>query len=97
MDDVTVKGARLLNERVGWWGLSVFDLAALGYFLIILNSLLKPYGLELLAFPVIGLAFIFLLSIRLKSRPKTIRDFIKSKMKSQKMNHLLSPVNKGRK
>lgn len=75
-----VKGARLLNERPGWLGLSIWDLGALGYVLILTNACLRPFGLELLSFVTTGVAFLILLQIRLKSRPKTIRDFLKSKL-----------------
>lgn len=80
------KGARLLNERPGWLGLSVWDLGALGYVLIISHAVLRPFGLELLAFLIAGAAFLILLRIRLKSRPKTIRDFLKSKLGSKTLN-----------
>lgn len=81
-----VKGARLLNERPGWLGLSVWDLGALGYVLIISHSLLRPLGLELLAFLTAGVAFLILLQIRLKSRPKTIRDSLRSKLGPRILN-----------
>ncbi|QDK37917.1 hypothetical protein DOE51_10140 [Bdellovibrio sp. NC01] len=71
------RSARLLNERSGWLGLSVWDLAIVAYTLIIANSLLQPFGFELLAFPIAGIALLFLVNIRLKSRPKTIRDYLR--------------------
>lgn len=80
------RGARLLNERPGWLGLSVWDLGGLGYVLIFSHALLRPFGLELLAFLVAGVSFLVLLRIRLKSRPKTIRDFLKSKLGSRILN-----------
>jgi hypothetical protein len=83
MGNIRVKGARLLNERPGWLGLSVWDLGGIGYVLIISNALLRPWGLELLSFLIAGLAFLILLQVRLRSRPKTIRDYLKSKMKSK--------------
>lgn len=78
-----VKSVRLLNERNGWFGLSVWDICGLGYFLLIAHTLLALVGLELLSFVLTGLAALVLLSIRLKARPKTIRDFIRSKITSK--------------
>lgn len=78
-----VKGSRLLNERPGWLGLSIWDLGGIGYVLILSNALLRPWGLELLSFIVAGVAFLILLQIRLRSRPKTIRDYLKSKIRSR--------------
>lgn len=72
-----MKSLRILNERSGFLGLSVFDLAFLGYTLIILNSVLSKFGLELLSFPIVGLISILLIHIRLTRRPKFIRDFLK--------------------
>lgn len=81
----TVKSARLLNERPGWLGLSVWDLVFLGYFLIILNSLLRPFGLELLSFVIVAVLGVCLLQVRLRSRPKTIRDFLHSKVMTKRI------------
>lgn len=92
MGEVSVRGAKLLNERVGWFGLSVWDLAAVGYSLIIFNAILKPYGLELLSFLFAGFVFLTILRIRLRSRPKTIRDFLRSKVSSPKLQYLLTPT-----
>jgi len=78
-----VKGARLLNERSGWLGLSIWDLGGVGYVLILSNTLLRPWGWELLSFVIAGFFFFILLQIRLRSRPKTIRDFLKSKVGSR--------------
>ena len=81
-----VQGARLLNERPGWIGLSVWDIGSVGYVLIISHSLLWPFHLELLAFFIAGICFLFLLKIRLKSRPKTIRDYLRSKMTTRSVS-----------
>lgn len=80
-----LKSARLLNERPGWLGLSVWDLGLIGYVLIIFHSILEPWGLELLSFVVAAGAFIFLLKVRLKHRPKTIRDQIRNALTSKKI------------
>lgn len=74
------KSSRLLNERSGWLGLSVWDLATISYILIGANALLRPYGYELFAFPVAGVALFVLINIRLKSRPKTIRDSVRAQL-----------------
>lgn len=66
---------RILNERGGFFGLSVVDLGVLAYVLIGANSVLGGWGLELLAFPVAGLVGAWLVSIRLRFRRKTIRDW----------------------
>lgn len=81
MSNIRVKSARLLNERPGWLGLSVWDLGCIGYILILSNALLREVGLELLSFLVAGIAFLILLQIRIRSRPKTIRDYLQSKIK----------------
>ena len=78
-----VKGARLLNERPGWLGLSIWDLAVVGYTLIISNAILRTFDLELISFVIAGIVFLILLQIRLKSRPKTIRDYLRSKLGSK--------------
>lgn len=80
-----VKSARLLNERSGWLGLSVWDLGAVGYVLVISNTLLTSTGFELLSFLIAGAFFLGLLQIRLRSRPKTIRDLMRSKLGRQKI------------
>lgn len=81
-----IKTVRLLNERPGWLGLSFWDMGGVGYFLLLSHALLKHFGLELLAFVLTGIALILLLKIRLKNRPKTIRDFLKSRMPIKKFN-----------
>ena len=78
-----VNSARLLNERSGWMGLGVMDLIALGYLLIACNLTLKPWGLELLSFLIVGLVALFLIRVRLRNRPKTIRDYLRSKLTSK--------------
>ena len=72
-----MKSPRVLNERSGFLGLSVFELAFLGYGLIVFHSLLGQIGLEVLSFAVVGLATVLLIHIRLTRRPKFIRDFLK--------------------
>lgn len=72
--------SRILNEKPAFLGLEVSDLAIVGYLLIITHSLLSPLGLELLSFPVVGIVTFLLVGIRLKNRPKIIRDFLISKM-----------------
>lgn len=72
--------SRILNEKPAFLGLEVSDLAIVGYLLIITHSLLRPLGLELLSFPIVGIVTFFLVGIRLRNRPKIIRDFLISKM-----------------
>lgn len=73
---VKYSNSRLLNERSGWLGLSIWDLSAIGYILIISHLLLESVGLELLSFLVAGISAGALINIRLRSRPKTIRDYL---------------------
>lgn len=68
---------RVLNERSGFFGLSVLDFGVLAYALIGANTVFSRWGLEILAFPVAGLLGVVLVTIRLRFRRKTIRDFAK--------------------
>lgn len=72
---ITKYPSRVLNEKPGFLGLSVFDFAVLGYFLILTHTVLTHFTLELLAFPLSGLVTVFLINVRLKNRPKVIRDY----------------------
>lgn len=72
-----VSPSRYLNEKSGWMGLSVFDLAGLSYFLIFVHGPLSKAGLEIFAFAVVGVATYALIYLRLRERPKVIRDFCK--------------------
>jgi len=80
-----IKSARLLNERPGWLGLSIWDLGVVGYTLIFSHAILTPLGLELFSFLVGTGVLLVLLKIRLRSRPKTIRDYIKNKITSSQI------------
>lgn len=71
-----VRPSRFLNEKSGFLGLSVFDLAALGYALVFIHPFCAARGLDILAFVAIGILAYFLVSLRLRHRPKTIRDFL---------------------
>ncbi len=75
-----VQSSRLLNERSGWLGLGIWDLVVIVYTMIASNAVLQLFGLELLIFPIGGIVFLLILNIRLKSRPKTIRDYLRSKL-----------------
>ncbi len=68
--------SRLLNERPGIMGLSVVDIGVIGYSLIFSHSILGLVGMELLSFPLVGLLALSLIGVRIKYRPKIIRDFI---------------------
>lgn len=76
---MTIQPSRLLNEKVNFLGLTILDMCFLGYLLISSNALLEKISLELLSFPIVILAALFLIQIRLKHRPKTIRDCFKQK------------------
>lgn len=68
--------SRTLNESSSLFGLGIWDLAFLGYGLVLLNELLKPFGLESFSFLVTGLIFLVLIKLRVSGRKKIIRDFI---------------------
>lgn len=70
------KPSRVLNEFSGFMGLQVWDLAGVGYTLVISYQLLLPFGLEVLSFLISGLLGFLILQIRLSCRRKVIRDFI---------------------
>lgn len=67
----TYTSSRILNERSGFLGLTVIDLIVLTYVLIVAHKLCG-----LAAFPIVGVIAFFLVSIRLRSRSKVIRDFV---------------------
>lgn len=68
--------SRILNEKPGFLGLTVGDFAVLGYILILSHGFLSTLGFELLAFPITGFLTVSLMSVRLKHRPKVVRDYI---------------------
>lgn len=68
--------SRVLNEKMNFLSLSVIDIATLGYVLIISNGVLSIFGLELFSFVILGITTSGLISIRLKFRPKSIRDYL---------------------
>lgn len=72
--------SRILNEKPGFLGLTVIDFAVLGYFLILSHEALASISFELLAFPLTGLLTVFLVGVRLKYRPKVIRDYFLYKL-----------------
>ncbi|AZZ37314.1 hypothetical protein CIK05_11110 [Bdellovibrio sp. qaytius] len=73
---MTRKPSRILNEQTTFLGLTVLDLAGLGYTLIISHSLLAKLQLEILSFGISGILLFALIGIRAKYRPKTIRDYL---------------------
>ena len=73
---MTKTPSRVLNEKMNFMALSLVDIAGLGYFLIITHSLLAPFKIELFSFAVTGITAMTLISIRIKQRPKIIRDFV---------------------
>jgi len=72
--------SRVLNEKMNFMSLSVIDVSVLGYVLIISHAILSPIGLQLLSFVLVGLVTTSLISIRIKHRPKIIRDFLTYKL-----------------
>lgn len=63
--------SRILNEHSGFLGLSVIDMIVLTAILVIAHECV-----DLLSFPITGVAAFALVGVRLRSRPKTIRDFV---------------------
>ena len=72
-----MKTSRILNEKSGFFGLGVLDLAGLGYFLILTHSIFEKMNLEILSFLITGILTVILIQIRLTQRQKFIRDFLK--------------------
>lgn len=72
--------SRILNERTTFLGLSVLDLAGLGYTLIISHTILAKFNFELLSFVFVGLLLFFLIGVRSKYRAKSIRDYLAFKL-----------------
>lgn len=77
---MTKTPSRVLNEQTTFLGLTVLDLASLGYALIITHSLLSSFNLELFSFVIIGFLLFLLIGIRSKYRAKTIRDYLMFKL-----------------
>jgi hypothetical protein len=82
---MNIQPSRILNEKSGFLGLSIIDMAVLAYSLVALHSLLLPFGLEIVAFFFVGLIGYGLVAIRLRFRRKTIRDFIRWKCSSWRL------------
>lgn len=66
---------RILNEPVGFMGLTSLDLCALGYLLVATHGLLDSFDLGLLSFVAVAIVGYVLIAIRLKFRRKIVRDF----------------------
>lgn len=75
------KSSRYLNEKSTWFGLGVFDLAGLGYFLILTFELLERWNLGFASFIFTAILAFSLIQVRLSQRPKCIRDFIQFQFK----------------
>lgn len=80
---MSVRPSRFLNEKSGFLGLSVWDMAILGYLLVIAHGALQPLGFDWLAFVICAIAGYLLVSIRLRFRRRTIRDFLLFQLKSR--------------
>ncbi len=65
---------RILNERSGFFGLLVVDLAVLGWLLIFSHALLEKIQLGYLALLIAGFNAVVLIAVRLRYRRKIIRD-----------------------
>lgn len=77
---MTKTPSRILNEQTTFLGLSVLDLAGLGYMLIISHAILSNFKVELLSFVLVGFLLFLLIGIRSKYRAKIIRDYLAFKL-----------------
>ncbi len=68
---------RVLNEPPAFFGLSIMDLAGLGWCLVLSNSLLEPFGLGLLSLVITSFIAAAVGTLRLRYRRKIIRDSIR--------------------
>lgn len=66
---------RILNEKSGFLGLSIWDMAGLAYLLIGLHSILAEFNIEWVSFFIWAALAYIVVSIRLRCRRKTVRDF----------------------
>ena len=78
-----VHPSRHLNERAGFLGLSIWDLAVLAYFLVLSQSVLASFHVDWIAFLATLFVGYVLVSVRLKFRPKAIRDAAKFQLSSR--------------
>lgn len=77
---MTKTPSRILNEQTTFLGLSVLDLAGLGYILIISHAILSRFQVELLSFILVGFLLFLLIGVRSRYRAKTIRDYLAFKL-----------------
>lgn len=70
-----VQPSRILNEKSGFLGLSAFDMAIVGYVLVLLHSMLDPLGMTWLSFLGAAVFAYGLVAVRLRFRPRSIRDY----------------------
>lgn len=68
--------SRTLNEPSSLMGLSIWDVAGLGYVLVLTNQALVPFGLDVISFVITGITALFIMKIRLTGRKKLIRDYV---------------------
>lgn len=68
---------RILNEPPAFFGLSIFDLAGLGWCLVITNSLLEPFDLGILSLVATAFLAAALATLRMRYRRKIIRDSVR--------------------
>ncbi len=68
---------RILNEPPAFFGLSIMDLASLGWCLVISHALLEPFGLGILALIITSFIAAATATLRLRYRRKIIRDSIR--------------------
>lgn len=68
---------RILNEPPAFFGLSIMDLAGLGWCLVLSQALLEPFGLGILSLVLTSFIAAAIATLRLRYRRKIIRDSIR--------------------
>lgn len=68
---------RILNEPPSFFGLSILDLAGLGWCLVISHAVLEPLGLGIISLLFTSFVAAALATLRIRYRRKIIRDAVR--------------------
>lgn len=71
------RSSRVINENSNVMGLEISDLLGLAGVYWLLQAFLFPFGLELLAVPLIAIMAILLIRVRLRHRRRVLRDTVR--------------------